>query len=1002
MNGITKSVFNTVVLYFIMANVYAFNFTDTSKRATLNANNCVIESYHFFPTTLLTLKMDTIGNDSDDLKKLNKEISLTPPKGRLKKSDSLINLLNKRIKKHDSITPDYNYAVGDYGFTERELDSTKRHLKKTISIPDVPIKKLGDNYRALSMVYLNHNQLEKAKHQIYKALREVGNTKDDRGSKMLSYFTLAIISNYEKNYNKGLEYAKISEKYVEKMSINHAQLLMTSGAMHGAIGQNDHALDDYTKASEIFKQKEITGAQIILLEYGMSIIFKNKGDYKKAKSHLDSAQEKALSQNSDYFLGRICTQRGVIFKKENKIDSAFYSFSKSLEHYNSSTNAADKAEVFQIIAELDNEINNHSAAIKNSLSAIELLEGLVLLSSKAASYKLLKESYKMKGDDDMAQQACLTYESLQDSINLIKEQEIESSFMGVYEAEQKSEQLVDLKKENALNTLKTEKKELIRLFIFILIIILLITGFLLYEFQRKKKRLLSEINLRYREKQSKSKNTIMENLSHEIRTPVSVVNGYLHLIKQNSMSPSKIVKYANLASNSSNEIIRNSNNFLTLLKIDQNKETFVDYTNTPINTFIINTARSFKGHVVLKSIDLLFKSNVDNNFKLSTDIDKLEKITNNLLTNAIKYSHPQSKISIEVILSETTFTLSVKDQGIGIPEDEQTLIFDRFYQSRKNKSSGGFGIGLSLVKELCQQLKGSISLKSREQKGSTFTMELPHNEPDIEHQLITTHEGFKSLIDIPEDVITATPNFPEALIVEDNLDMIGYLKELLSPFLNCTVAHQGQEALDLLKDQHFDVIISDYRLPVMDGMEFKKALNQSNITRDIPFIMLTATSYSSINTLDMLPGINDYIVKPFKESEILTRIRLVLENKLYQKQIKPEAAKIEYQSHTAELIDKINEILLKNISDPNYSIADLAAACGYSQKQLGKIVKHKTGLTMVKLILEIRLLKAYDLIISNKYPTIMEVIYAVGLTSRSYFNKKFTNRFGIKPNDVTK
>jgi CheY-like chemotaxis protein/AraC-like DNA-binding protein len=245
-------------------------------------------------------------------------------------------------------------------------------------------------------------------------------------------------------------------------------------------------------------------------------------------------------------------------------------------------------------------------------------------------------------------------------------------------------------------------------------------------------------------------------------------------------------------------------------------------------------------------------------------------------------------------------------------------------------------------------------------------------------------------------------NLPKALVVDDNTEMIIYLKEIFSNFLNCTFAFNGKEALNKINEQSFDIIISDLKMPIMNGIEFKNVLNKQATSKNIPFIFMTSLIKDKTKDIDLL-SFEDYIEKPFKKDEIISRIQFALEKTLNRKKLTSTIdSEIEFDSSSSELIKKVKNCILENLTNPDFTVISLCDLCGYGQKKLNEILKSKIGLSIVNTILEIRLLKAYDLIIKNRYETLKEVVYAVGINSRPYFNKKFELRFGIKPGDLRK
>tara|TARA_R110002126_G_scaffold131201_1_gene274915 strand:+ start:2327 stop:5173 length:2847 start_codon:yes stop_codon:yes gene_type:complete len=542
-------------------------------------------------------------------------------------------------------------------------------------------------------------------------------------------------------------------------------------------------------------------------------------------------------------------------------------------------------------------------------------------------------------------------------------------------------------------------------FILIILVILLITIIiiiLVYNY-RKKKNLLLKVDLEKSNQILSLKNNLLENIAHEIRTPITIVKGYMMIVKEQTLNPKKITNYTNLSLKNLDNLTQSLNSFLTMFKNESDVDSIPNIEKDSLKEFFKVHIKQFKEFCESKKITLYFKTNIAEKTAFEYEYNSLQKIIENLISNAIKYSNSGTSIYVSVLLKEKNLKIIVKDEGFGIAKEEQEQIFSKYYQSKNHLIFGGFGIGLSLVNQIVTQLKGTINLISELNIGSVFTVNLPFNIDNYGLHTSEIKPEFKKLTNAIEIELIETNNFPKALIVDDNLDMIRYLKELFTPSLACSYAYNGQEALKLVKENSFDIIISDLKMPLMDGMQFKEELNKIDSYKETPFIMITAVSKDFLGDLKMTVGINDYIVKPFDKDEILTRIRALLENNVYKQNIMNSTdAKIDFKGPYSELINKINKIVIDNLENPAFNVKMLTTEIGYSSKQLNTLLQAKIGITTVQVILEIRLLTAYELILKNTYPTIGEAMYAVGFTSKSYFNTKFKTRFGIKPNDLKK
>ena len=522
---------------------------------------------------------------------------------------------------------------------------------------------------------------------------------------------------------------------------------------------------------------------------------------------------------------------------------------------------------------------------------------------------------------------------------------------------------------------------------------------------RKEKKNKLKLEFLSRKTIVEAKQAFLENMSHEIRTPITSIIGYLTLLQERSLDPNKREKYLNIAFKNSKKMIGSLNSFLTLLRLEKGTFTNNKKMDSSFNFFLKEIVSFYMADLEIKSIKFYYKSNMLETFNITFDLESLKIIFSNLISNAIKYSSTNTAIYLAVNFTETNIQISIKDNGFGIAEDEKEKIFSRFYQANSNTTIDGFGIGLSLVSELVKKLNGTLRLETEINVGSVFYIDLPYELCNYSLHTKAQNVEFEllSINDCLEDELQDLENFPKVLIVDDNVEMIAYLKELFMSSLDCTFAFNGQEALAKVKEETFEVIISDLRMPIMDGVQLKEALNKMDGSKDIPFILITSVFNEKLKYLKTTIDFNEYIEKPFTKDEIMSRVQFVLERSIYRKKISfTENTEINFDISYSDLIEKIKESILSNLTNTDFNVNVLAQMCGYEQRKLNEILKSKLGLSTVSIILEVRLLKAYELIIKNRYPTLNEVIYAVGMNSRSYFNKKFEVRFGLKAGELRK
>ena len=530
---------------------------------------------------------------------------------------------------------------------------------------------------------------------------------------------------------------------------------------------------------------------------------------------------------------------------------------------------------------------------------------------------------------------------------------------------------------------------------------LLLIGSLFYGVNQRtrRKRRESELALKIERERNENleelnriKTDFFNNVSHELRTPLTMIIAPLReaLTRIKHVDIKRDLNFALL---SSNRLLYLTNEILDLSKLESGQEE-INESAIHLHSFLSRVFGAFDSLAKSQQIRLIKNFKIDQDISISTDPSKLEKICNNLMSNAIKFTDTGSSVQIDAHIENGNLELSVTDEGPGILDSEKEIIFNRFYQGRDSNKSSGTGIGLSLVKEICLLLGGDITAENGSKNGCVFKVVLPvqpvsmltpvENEPDNEEYSIINS---KISLDYK----------PVMLIVEDDMEMSKYLVSLFESDFDCEVAYNGIQGMDKLKSHSIDIITSDIMMPSMDGFEFRDKVNKDGRWKSIPFIMLTARSLEEDKIKGLRMGVDDYITKPFSVDEIKARVNNLLKNKQVRKisrEEEPEATVDE------KILENAKELVSTNIDDSNYKVGDLAKDLNYSKRQLARIMKRVAGMTPVEFLLEIRLQQAYRIISERRFATINEVRHKVGIESASYFSKKFKERFGVSPGAV--
>ncbi|WP_409371814.1 hybrid sensor histidine kinase/response regulator transcription factor [Saccharicrinis fermentans] len=495
------------------------------------------------------------------------------------------------------------------------------------------------------------------------------------------------------------------------------------------------------------------------------------------------------------------------------------------------------------------------------------------------------------------------------------------------------------------------------------------------------------------------------NISHEFRTPLTLILGYLEEIEDaGSIQIRKSIK------NNALRLLRLVNQLIEFRKLDQD-QLKLNITHLEINAFIEDIVISFQKLAEQKNIDLRFEP-TPNRLFVWLDMDKTEKIFFNLISNAIKYTPENNPVLISIHENTDTFSIEVADYGIGINEDELTLVFNRFFRS-KNSGESGHGIGLALAKGLVDMQHGHIDVQSKIHQGSIFTVQFKkgkdHFKPDDfnQHQQSTLSPEQKT--NSPQTMPRVNKSLPtisdkQILLVEDDMELRIYLKKILSDQYAVISANNGQDALDKLEEILPDLIISDISMPVLDGLSFCKKIKENEITSGIPFILLTAKTDSSTRIGSYQLGIDDYIEKPFSKNVLLARVEALLSNreKLQKKPVATRTTasidKTKLKKRDIQFWKKTNTLINKNYNNPDFTTEILSKKMNMSRSTFYRRFKHISGENAGDYIRKVRLHKAAELLQKKEF-SIQQISIEVGFQSTAHFRTKFKEYFGTNPSE---
>ena len=692
---------------------------------------------------------------------------------------------------------------------------------------------------------------------------------------------------------------------------------------------------------------------------------------------------------------------GVIYAKQGRYQDAIPFLKKIIAVGKEINESALVVPKRLVLAECYLNLNDISLAKKHLDTVRQLTREMDWFLHKVKYQEVLGEYYFSTGVFDSAAMAFKEYTKLKDSIQSIQNENKLIATTAFLDNERQGKLLAEQRLELvAFENERIQKSNQIIILIVVFIGALGLAFFLFIDSRRKQKAkekalfdkgVIEEQSAKIKEL-DQVKTRFFSNISHEFRTPLTLIQGPVESVLQGRAKGERAIKQ-NLEV--ANRNIKNLRNLIDEL-LEFHKMDFgaleIHYVPVLLADYLKDFAESYAVLLSDKNLKWKVESDIDDKLNLNLPIDKVEKILHNLLSNAIKHSPAGSTVTLTVGYQQGRLTIAVSDQGEGISLGEQEKIFERFYQASEGKlMPHSSGIGLAYVKEIAGVLGGTIGVESKPGQGTTFIFAFPAEVSEQHAPMVKVEEedGFE------QHMTYAHPN-NKILLVEDNEELANYIRQVLGEAFIIEWAEHGKDALKKLEVFEADLIISDIMMPVMDGMELLEKIKAHDIWRFKSIVMLTAKS-SQETRLDALSfGLDDYLTKPFNPLELEFRVNNLLRNQYERAEWLKKDEPMDEQIDDPLINDLISEIE-KNIANKQFGVLDLASCVSLSDRQLTRIVKRTIGLTPANLIKDVKLQKAKNYLETRTYRSVAETCYAVGFEKPSYFSTLYFERYGKKP-----
>lgn len=779
------------------------------------------------------------------------------------------------------------------------------------------------------------------------------------------------------------------------------------------IGNIHMTMENYEKADSVLRQA-LSGEKALGSALGQAINYANLGAIFESKEMLDSAQRYyELSMhynkeaNSDLGIALCHSHFGKLHEKRGDLDSAIAEYKSAYDIMSGNKDVWHWLESCLALARAYIDKGDLATASQYLAKATESARNINSLEHLAEAYRLKYLISNRQGDLKGALDSYIFSQQYNDSIssekNLVQMQNARIN----YERELKKSEISQIQQAYQ-NERSLRRTILIGSIVFVIIAILVI--FLLINVIRlrnQKSRIIRQTD--------QMRSSFFTNITHEFRTPLTVIQAAARELADNSDEDS-------MTYNNAVDILRNESRLLNLInqildmaKMDATDTTPLQWRHGDVVEFVNILCDGLRHYGADRNVSVVCVSPVN---KIDADFipDYMQKIVCNLVSNAIKFSNPDSSVYLLLRTKGSDLQIVVCDFGLGISEEAMSHIFTPFYQVEGANANIGSGVGLSVVKLAVEKMNGSIEVHSAPGEGAMFVVNIPLTCNDSSIDPLNISEYFKSYLhkqgsaqalpnEKSEDEILADEDATCVLIVEDTPEVAHYMMRQLNKEYKYQFAANGKEGLELAMKLVPDIIITDIMMPVVDGFELCKEIRESELLSHVPVIMVTAKATHEDRIKGLSLGADAYIEKPFHADELNVRVEKLLEQRkmLQMKYITTEAdadtPDEEMPSITMNdkmFLTKVTDAVTEQITNGKIDYALLASNLCLSRAQLNRKIKAITGETTTEYILKIKISLAKQLLDTTD-KSIFEIAMDCGMDSDSYFCTLFKKSTGVTP-----
>ncbi len=805
------------------------------------------------------------------------------------------------------------------------------------------------------------------------------------------------------NHYKALSHSmQFSDKTSYRAKKNRVVSLNGLGNIYLSV-RNNHLADSVLRQALAGERELGSGLGQAINYANLGAIFEDRGMTDSAMVYYEKSMEMNRSINSNTGIALCLSHFGRLYEKAGNYDKAIEEYAKAYELMKDEGDDWHWLDACIALSNVNLKKGDMVEFRRYIDKSHEIAQRIKSPDYIVSVYQLQYEYYNRLGDTRQALHYYTRADMMQDSLfNAKKLNDIENKRVNLIHTSSKAE-IASAHKDTEIERQAKQAAYIAMALVALLLLTVIVLLVQLLRTRTKTQRMQKEM-LDVRE-------TFFANVTHEFRTPLMVINGLSKELTSGKTTDNKQTEYAESINRQGNNLLELVNQLLEITRVKSAIGNH-DWRQGNVVPYIQMLTESYRLYANERGVLLNFLSS-ETDICMDVVPEYLDKIVRNLLSNALKFTPDGGHVTVALARQEQKMTITVKDSGEGISKETLPHIFEPFYRSMKESQNISTGIGLVLVKQIVDYLKGSVKVESEEGKGSTFIVTLPIKAsdklPKLEMTAIKEQKEMLREGQIPTDDKDGKMLKETVMIVEDNADSALYIGSQLSDNYNIIYASDGEAAMKKLKTVVPDLIISDVMMPNMDGFEFCAKVKSIDELSHIPVILLTARVTAHDKLAGLENGADAYIVKPFDGNELQVRVaRLIEQRQLLRKKFSKsgEADKQDdYQDiepQNRQFIAKVNDQIYLMMRNKQVNAEQLASVMCLSVSQLNRRLMTITGKNTSAYITDVRMSYAQRLLRSDLSLSITDIASKCGYEDIAYFSRMFKQNVGVTPSQYRK